>query len=110
MNEWAIAFITTIIGPAISAIIAFVITRRKERADIGKTSAEENGVRADTAGKYRVWLNEEIMTRRKVEDERDMLDDACKELREENHQLREENRTLRDRLRRLDDGAIGGGE
>jgi hypothetical protein len=100
MNDVLLAILATVVAPAITGFVTYLVTRRKDLADMRKSSAESNGVSADTAGKYRGFLNEEIDRRRRAENELDQYEDACRELSEENMKLREQVRDLKDRLRK----------
>lgn len=59
---------------------------------------EASGVSADTAGKYKIMLNDEIERRRKAEVEADEGREACKDLVNENEELTEEVRLLKKQL------------
>lgn len=88
MSDGLQLVITTIVAPLLSMLVAYVVTRRKERAETGKMAAEGNGIAADTAKKYRDLLNDEIALRRQAENERDGFEDEVNRLREENLALR----------------------
>ena len=75
--------------------MAYLVTMRKERADIGKTSSETNGNQASTADRYRTMLNDEIERRKLIGEECEQAQDALKQCVEENSQLLSENQILR---------------
>lgn len=89
---------TTIVAPVLSGTFAYLVTRRRDSADAGKSTSEARSVDADTSTKYRTMLNSEIEERRKAELRCDELDDAFRETLDENAQLRAEVRILRDQI------------
>lgn len=101
MNDIILAILATVVAPAISGVVAYFVARRREISDVGKINAEQNGIKADTATKYRGLLNDEIERRRKAENQCDELEDACRELSDENAELREKVAYLKERLRKV---------
>lgn len=90
---------TTVVAPILSGSFAYLVTRRRDAAEAGKSGAETRSANADTAEKWRLMANDELERRRRAEERIDELDDAFKQAIDENSQLRSENGLLRQQLR-----------
>ena len=98
MNDWIQLVASTIVAPGLAALVAYLVTRRKELAGIGKIDAETNGVLAQSEKTFREMFYDESEKRRMISQELDEKTDAFNQAVEENSQLRAQARILRDQV------------